>query len=309
MYGKAHTGVVHHNISYRNSTEGPWGSNIYMDSPNYITCEYNIAWGGVRGIGMQTEPANDESYGNIIRYNIIYGVSSNGITLGGYQGGDVHHCQIYNNVLYQCGRNISFENNPGHDNVIVNNIFYGSLVDHGMNDTVDYNCYFNGTGPGSHSLQNTNPRFANAANHDFSLQSGSPCIDKGTNQYQADFDFNGSPVPVDGDGSGDAVVDMGPFEHQSTGIGGAAAGSAVLKNELKVHYLGGRLFIRYSPAKPCFFSFSLYNVSGRKVIYEPRMISTFVNQVPTRGLGPGMYIARMAEPGGGKDLNVKVMIR
>jgi len=57
------------------------------------------------------------------------------------------------------------------------------------------------------------------------LQTGSPCIDAGSNyvdyepmkpgfQLLPATDLNGSPRIVDGDGDGNAFVDMGPYEYQ-----------------------------------------------------------------------------------------------
>ena len=48
---------------------------------------------------------------------------------------------------------------------------------------IDYNCYHNRagtvvTGPGEHSIAD-DPKFVDAENHDFHLQTGSPCIDAG----------------------------------------------------------------------------------------------------------------------------------
>jgi hypothetical protein len=56
--------------------------------------------------------------------------------------------------------------------------------------------------------------FVDAANGDFRLADGSPCIDAGTNAAPGlpDYDFEGDDRILDGDGDGTAIVDMGVDE-------------------------------------------------------------------------------------------------
>ena len=49
-------------------------------------------------------------------------------------------------------------------------------------------------------------------NGNYQLQSGSPCIDTGANLGAPAYDINQVVRPQDGDGDGEAIVDMGAFE-------------------------------------------------------------------------------------------------
>jgi hypothetical protein len=71
----------------------------------------------------------------------------------------------------------------------------------------------------------TDPKFVNDAALDYRLTSDSPCIDTGSNyvdydpmttgfQLLPDADLDGRPRIVDGNGDGDAIVDMGALEFQ-----------------------------------------------------------------------------------------------
>ena len=56
--------------------------------------------------------------------------------------------------------------------------------------------------------------FEDRENGDFHLQAQSPCIDKGTNYAPElpDKDKDGKPRVIDGNGDGEAIVDMGAYE-------------------------------------------------------------------------------------------------
>ena len=64
-------------------------------------------------------------------------------------------------------------------------------------------------GPGNLSA---NPRFHNPASRDYRLQPRSPAVDAGTNINAPKTDIRGLRRPVDGNGDGVAVTDMGAFE-------------------------------------------------------------------------------------------------
>jgi len=58
-----------------------------------------------------------------------------------------------------------------------------------------------------------NPLFVDPPGDDYHLQSGSPCIDKGTNTGAPTDDIEGNPRPIDGDRDDIDVTDMGAYEY------------------------------------------------------------------------------------------------
>lgn len=218
-YGKPTDGFVSRNFAHNNSTLAPWAANIYLDGPKNIIVEYNIVTGSEYGFQFGCEPAGDESSGNILRYNIAYENTEYGLGIGGYTGGSVHHCQIYNNVFVDNKRAIGFNTNAGHDNLIVNNILYeprGQSINYlsqPRNTVIDHNCYFvrYGDRPGKNSITG-DPLFKNIAKRQFSLRPSSPCIDAGLSVKLQLKDYAHGKVPAVGDNDERALPDIGVFE-------------------------------------------------------------------------------------------------
>ena len=114
---------------------------------------------------------------------------------------------------------------------VYNNIFYLSdstpentyaVTEHGLAfASLDYNDIYgwnntNYTTPNGTNSIFSDPLFVSADDHD--LQAGSPCIDTGNNTGAPSKDINGLPRPIDGDGIGSAIVDMGAFEAMTSGF-------------------------------------------------------------------------------------------
>jgi parallel beta-helix repeat protein len=103
---------------------------------------------------------------------------------------------------------------------IVNNIIWGNGDDlYGC--TATYSDIEDGD-PGEGNIC-AYPTFVDSAGGDYHLQAGSPCIDAGTNEGAPSTDFDGNPRPIDGDGDGIAIVDMGAFEYTPRAVSAVPA--------------------------------------------------------------------------------------
>ncbi len=155
-------------------------SNKFSDGANHGILLYN------------GENRYDRAFQNI---NILNNSFTNIAKAVEYQGGAYYNSQHYsnvtsrfaNNVLVGCqyGIYLQWAFSPSslikvHNNIVVNSsstAFTPSTVTQN-----DYNCFYNNpvnVFPGTGNL-NANPMFSNQAGEDYSLQSGSPCIDAGS---------------------------------------------------------------------------------------------------------------------------------
>ena len=83
-------------------------------------------------------------------------------------------------------------------------------------DRVRYSLIGDGTFAGqNHNIGGT-PAFVNSVEGNYRLSAGSPAIDAGTSKLDElpDFDLLGSPRVFDGDGDGEAQIDLGAYEFQ-----------------------------------------------------------------------------------------------
>jgi len=78
----------------------------------------------------------------------------------------------------------------------------------------------NARGWGQHSVQ-LDPRLVDPGHADFRLLDGSPAIDAGDTHHGAVEDVASSVRPLDGNGDGQAVTDMGAYEHAALRADGA----------------------------------------------------------------------------------------
>jgi uncharacterized repeat protein (TIGR01451 family) len=105
---------------------------------------------------------------------------------------------VANNILGAQGTGISS------DAALASPLQYNDLWSNGTN--------YKGLSPGAKDLH-VNPAFVDPANGDLHLQPNSPLIDAGTNAGIPPRDIDGNPRPLDGNGDGVAVADIGADEY------------------------------------------------------------------------------------------------
>jgi hypothetical protein len=173
--------------------------------------ENNVIAGNLRH-GIQ----NIRHYRVIIRNNTIVG---NGLV--GYREdfgiGDsvfVNNIVAFNGTAATDSRHpTGFEAASLNYQIAFNNVFGNAFGNYGQ---------FAGNGaaalpltplPGTGEIS-IDPGFVDPASGDYRLSAGSPSIDAGTNDDAPTTDIDGNVRPVDGNGDGTSVVDMGAFEVQ-----------------------------------------------------------------------------------------------
>ena len=110
---------------------------------------------------------------------------------------------------------------------ITNNIIIGNneegIYNYASTPTISYNNFWKNLDavyedslPDLSGNISIDPMFVDPSNGDYHLQTGSPCIDVGTNDApgRPETDFDGNPRIIDGDDKEGAVVDIGAFEYQ-----------------------------------------------------------------------------------------------
>lgn len=157
----------------------------------------------------------------IVRNNVIYGVTYNGILIdSGFNGVKVYNNTIYNtesdgilfrNIAAGFSTNVEVKNN-----IIDLGSFYASYdhINMGGSDgavTIDNNLYYPGPaklsgGASDAGKIEADPMFVNAAANDFRLQLGSPAINQGLTLTEATTDKDGFTRPS-------GFYDLGAYEY------------------------------------------------------------------------------------------------
>ena len=90
--------------------------------------------------------------------------------------------------------------------------------------------------PGTGEIS-VDPMFRDPANGDYRLAPGSPSIDAGTNDNAPATDLDGHMRPIDGNGDGTAVADMGAFESEEVSDPTPPVVTAAAEARLRSHRL------------------------------------------------------------------------
>lgn len=223
------------NCTFLSNSAWDGGGGMYNgeSSPTVTNCTFfsnSAGWGG----GMY----NGESSPTVTKCNFFSNSASNG---GGgmynhdYSSSTVTNCLFHSNnsTMGWGGGMQNHKSSPMITNCTFSNNSGGGMLDWDSSPTVA-NCIFWNNGyeidndatstplvtysdikggySGATNIDD-NPLFVDPAADDYHLQSGSPCIDKGTNTGAPTEDIEGNPRPIDGDGIPGAVTDMGAYEY------------------------------------------------------------------------------------------------
>jgi hypothetical protein len=184
---------IHHNLALDNDAFTELGNSRSSDN----TYAYNVVRSSLdRSVFLITRGAAS-GYGPVLRTNLfnntvlLTGSSSQGFVCHDGCGPDV--LTMRNNIIQAAGK-VGYADAPFDEDY---NLFYGGQLQ---------------ITKGRHSVA-ADPRFADPAGGNLHLRAASPAVDRGVEVgYRQDFD--GAPVPVDGDGDGRATPDLGAFERQ-----------------------------------------------------------------------------------------------
>lgn len=254
--------VVEHNtfIGPRNTSSG--GACLYFGDGSNLIVRYNIFKDtDLAGIYYHTEYMS--IYGNIF-YNLDSGIYSGTSTT----------CTAYHNVFKNVGSPIR-----GTNMIVKNNIFDTDAAHPNPFRVTKLQESHNHYNYWTEGEQGTvgDPLFVDAENGDFHLQSGSPCIDAGTDVGIAE-DMDGVSMPQGNH------PDIGAFELPG-GLGVTAENIVPATFSLRQNYpnpFNSRTAIEYtvgdSPHQltDAFVTLKIYSITGQ-------LVSTIVNEQQTNG--------------------------
>ena len=216
MYNTNSSNPIMTNCSFTDNTCAAHGGgicNVLSSSPALTNCKFteNEAGGGggmINSVDCSPTIVNCIYMGNSANYGagIYNNDNSNPI---------VTNCTFTSNTALTAGNAM---HNAGSKPTVTNCILWdapGEISNNSGNPTVTYSDVQGGyTGTGN---INAAPCFVDAAGGNLRLSSGSPCIDKGSDDAVPagiTTDLDGNPRVSDGDGNGTATVDMGAYEYQ-----------------------------------------------------------------------------------------------
>jgi hypothetical protein len=188
-------------------------------SPVLSNCVFEGNWGYVAG-GMLNWSANPV----IDNCIFINNAADSGGAIYNYENANpwIISCTISDN---SAGGGGGIINDTSGNPVITNTILWGNnssdglqIVNYSSSPVVTY-CDVEGGYAGSGNI-NLPPLFIDAGNGDLRLQTGSPCIDTGSNAAvgpASAMDLAGEPRIIDGNCDANSIVDIGAYEYYMVG--------------------------------------------------------------------------------------------
>lgn len=182
---------VHHNLAVENHDFTELGNPRTADN----TYAYNVVRSSLPGAMFLVTRGSSSSFGPVLRtvaYNntiFLAGSGSQGFVCSSGCTNDI--LRLRNNII-QAVWKVGYADGPVDED---NNLFSGGIAQFtmGVNSAV------------------ASPKFVAAIGDDLHLQSSSPAVDEGAELgLREDFDL--LPVPIDGNGDGSAITDMGAYE-------------------------------------------------------------------------------------------------
>lgn len=192
--------------------EGNQGGVVcYGSSPVLYSCLIQSNYSG-RGAGVLMD-SNSHPY--LVNTLVVYNRSTNdggGLYVGAGCNPTGINCTVAYNVASNRGSALTTAGTPLFKNVILwgNSDLANDPIDLQSAATFTYSC-LQEFHPGTGNKTNA-PLFVSEL--DYQLQSESPCIDAGTAVGVPTNDYEGLSRLVDGNGDGNAAVDMGAYEFQ-----------------------------------------------------------------------------------------------
>ena len=197
-----------------NSARDGGGIHCFCSSPNIIDCTIKGNTAGYGGGGVCCLEYSSPSLTNcIINGNMAY--YGGGVRCSSKSAPILTNCIISRNAADKDtnygGGIYSHDASPIVTNCILWDNSPNEIQEFSSDLNVTYCCIQDGY-PGEGNM-NTPPLFVDPNEGDYHLQSGSPCIDAGTNTGAPSEDKDGLFRPQDGNGDGLAICDIGTYEY------------------------------------------------------------------------------------------------